>query len=95
MFRYLLILLSFWQFFFLTLSLDDALIIHTKSGFIKGVIQKTFLKHQKYLSFIGIPYAEPPIGDLRYKARHFSLRIIRFHIKFIINLIVIILKLNL
>ncbi|XP_031627747.1 venom carboxylesterase-6-like [Contarinia nasturtii] len=67
MVRFFLMLLTVWQIFLAILSCDEFLIVSTKSGFIKGVTQKTFLKHHKYLSYIGIPYAEAPIGELRYK----------------------------
>lgn len=35
-------------------------------GKLKGLI-KTDYKNGKYFSFQGIPYAQPPIGELRFK----------------------------
>lgn len=50
----------------------DDLTINTKSGKIKGVTyvaKKRFGGEQRVMNgWIGIPYAQPPIGDLRFKA---------------------------
>lgn len=42
-------------------------IVETKSGSIRGQQFTTLFKTKKYNSFRGIPYAEMPIGDLRFK----------------------------
>ncbi len=41
---------------------NDSLEIHTSSGTVTGMISN------KVISWDDIPYAEPPIGDLRWKA---------------------------
>ncbi|XP_026763417.2 uncharacterized protein LOC113521939 [Galleria mellonella] len=41
-------------------------IVETNSGKINGVEVKSIIENEKYYSFMGIPYAEPPIGDLRF-----------------------------
>ena len=38
----------------------------TSSGFLRGVLETSGLFHEFY-SFRGIPYASPPIGDLRFR----------------------------
>lgn len=41
--------------------------VKLKQGEVSGRVQKTFLKHQNYYAFKGIPFAQPPTGDLRFK----------------------------
>lgn len=38
----------------------------TEYGLVKG-IQKTSVLDCKYNAFLGIPYAKPPVDDLRFK----------------------------
>lgn len=42
-------------------------IVYTDSGPVRGKWDETFLQKTKYYSFKGIPYAEAPVGDLRFK----------------------------
>lgn len=42
-----------------------------KNGYIKGTEEVTFNKKIKYLAFKGVPYADPPIGNLRFTVRLF------------------------
>ena len=49
-------------------------IIEIESGKISGIVEESF-SGQEYFSYLGIPFAEPPTGDLRFKVRfifHFS-----------------------
>ncbi|XP_055604380.1 uncharacterized protein LOC129752629 [Uranotaenia lowii] len=46
---------------------NNNLTIETQYGPVRG-IEKESLLGQKYLSFQGIPYAKPPVGELRFKA---------------------------
>lgn len=49
-------------------AFSEAITITTKSGPVKGYkIPSAFDFH--YYNFCGIPYAKPPIGDLRFKVR--------------------------
>ncbi|XP_050352553.1 esterase E4-like [Nymphalis io] len=41
--------------------------VKLKQGDLSGKEEFTFIKEQKFYSFKGIPYAEPPIGELRFK----------------------------
>lgn len=41
--------------------------VETVQGIVKGV-KRTTVWGDSYLSFEGIPYAKPPIGELRFKA---------------------------
>lgn len=42
--------------------------VETNTGLIRGRLNQTFLYQKDYFAFKGIPYAEPPIGELRFKA---------------------------
>lgn len=42
-------------------------IVKTNSGDIQGSVATSFLDRRTYYSFRGIPYAQPPIGPLRFK----------------------------
>ncbi|CAG9560138.1 unnamed protein product [Danaus chrysippus] len=42
-------------------------VINVKEGKLRGCVEKLH-NGQEYYSFKGIPYAEPPVGDLRFKA---------------------------
>ncbi|KAG6451700.1 hypothetical protein O3G_MSEX007299 [Manduca sexta] len=42
------------------------LIVDTSSGKVEGVEVPSIIKNEKYYSFMGIPYAQPPIGELRF-----------------------------
>lgn len=46
---------------------DEFKIIESSAGAIRGAKQTTDYKKVDYYSFKGIPYAEAPIGDLRFK----------------------------
>lgn len=61
----LLLLLSLGQCFAVTLPRTD--VINTKSGPVRGVVKKTAWNSLEYSAFLGIPYAEPPLADLRFK----------------------------
>lgn len=41
-------------------------IVEINDGKLKGTIQKNF-KGEDIFAFLGIPYAKPPVGELRFK----------------------------
>lgn len=41
--------------------------VETKNGAVRGFLDKTLIKEKPFFSFRGIPFAEPPIGELRFK----------------------------
>ncbi|KAI7815370.1 carboxylesterase [Rhyzopertha dominica] len=49
-------------------SSDPKLQVYTSNGLIQGKRLLTERKHVEYFSFQGIPYAQPPIKDLRFRA---------------------------
>lgn len=46
---------------------DEYRTVNTKYGPIRGVRKTSLLKKIDFYSFKGIPYAKPPIDDLRFK----------------------------
>lgn len=38
-----------------------------EQGTLQGLLYKTQLSNKSYFSFLGIPYAKPPINELRFK----------------------------
>lgn len=46
---------------------SDKVVLKTKTGPIMGIQRKT-MYGDYYYSFEGIPFAKPPIGDLRFKS---------------------------
>lgn len=55
---------------------NDTKIIETKSGKIRGVRETTLIKNMDFYSFKGIPYAKPPIGELRFKVSFTKCRLL-------------------
>lgn len=43
-------------------------VVEVSQGKIKGIVTKN-IDGGEYLEFRGIPYAEPPIGNLRFKVK--------------------------
>ena len=41
-------------------------IVSTNTGKVKGIVSLS-RQHREFYSWRGIPYAEPPLGDLRYE----------------------------
>ena len=44
-------------------------IVNTNAGLVRGSLCKSIPDSKEYLSFTGIPYARPPVEDLRFKVR--------------------------
>lgn len=51
--------------------LSDIITITTNSGPVKGYKTPSSCDHYQYINFLGIPYAKPPIGELRFKVCSF------------------------
>ncbi|KAJ2948617.1 hypothetical protein O0L34_g7871 [Tuta absoluta] len=41
-------------------------VVKTSSGRVQGVEVPSIIQNEKYFSFMGIPYAQPPVGPLRF-----------------------------
>lgn len=51
---------------------SEVVTVTTKAGRVKGYkVTSPFDYH--YINFFGIPYAKPPVGDLRFKVSHFRI----------------------
>lgn len=48
-------------------KMSNEIIVSTNDGKIRGIKNKSPIFDAEFYSFYGIPYAEPPIGDLRFK----------------------------
>lgn len=42
-----------------------------EQGTLEGQYYKTQISNKPYVRFLGVPYAKPPINDLRFKVRNF------------------------
>lgn len=61
--------LFFPLFLIATTVTCNNLIVKTESGRIRGVQQTTVLNNKKFIAYKGIPYAKPPVGNLRFKVQ--------------------------
>ncbi|XP_017104467.2 esterase B1 isoform X1 [Drosophila bipectinata] len=50
------------------LSTGNTLVLDTKFGQVRGLQRKTVYDGELYFAFEGIPYAKPPVGELRFRA---------------------------
>lgn len=50
----------------------EQVIISTNQGKVRGLVQNDFFGN-KYYSFRGIPYAKPPINELRFQVSYYLL----------------------
>lgn len=46
---------------------DSFKMVTTENGAVRGRLELSFLQKVPYYSFKGIPYAQPPVGELRFK----------------------------
>lgn len=56
-----------------SLSLPYTSTVRTNNGFIRGILRHTLYKSIPYYSYMGIPYAKPPVGNLMFKVLVFYL----------------------
>ncbi|KAK3882435.1 hypothetical protein Pcinc_013187 [Petrolisthes cinctipes] len=47
---------------------EEGLVVDTDKGRVEGIVEET-LKGRPFFSFLGIPYARPPTGTLRFKIK--------------------------
>lgn len=53
-------------------QLDSHKTVSTEYGLVRGRLEMTYLNQKPYYAFKGIPYASPPIGELRFKVCWFN-----------------------
>lgn len=61
------LLISSLEYFII--SSPRTFVVETPSGHVRGLVLRTVWNSVKYSSFKGIPYAKPPLGDLRFKVK--------------------------
>lgn len=49
------------------LNCEHYKVVNTERGRVRGCISTTLLDERPIVSFIGIPYAKPPVGKLRFE----------------------------
>ncbi len=66
---FLLIVLSVIALTIVPTAISDDVntIVETNSGPVRGKLFETLFDRRPYYAFKGIPYAEPPVGKLRFK----------------------------
>ncbi|XP_044756103.1 juvenile hormone esterase-like [Coccinella septempunctata] len=59
-----------WLLFALLTSVDvsESIVIKTQNGLIRGKTGYTVDRNRTYYAFQGIPYAKPPVGNLRFQS---------------------------
>lgn len=50
---------------------DGNVVVETASGKVAGIEVPSIIEGEKYFSFLGIPYGQAPIDDLRFKVRFY------------------------
>lgn len=51
-------------------SIDDIYkTVEIKDGAVRGLMNRTILNQKDFFSFRGIPFAKPPVGELRFKVQ--------------------------
>ena len=45
----------------------SSMLVQVEEGKLQGVEQKSSDTGKQYCAFLGIPYAKPPVGELRFK----------------------------
>ncbi len=70
--RMLAFAVVFVLFFF---DLGDSVQVSTKNGILEGKVEKS-RGGREFFSFYRVPYAEPPIGDLRFEVSYDQFRIL-------------------
>lgn len=50
-------------------SVDESIYktVETKNGAVRGILKKTIFHQKPYFQFMGIPFANAPVGELRFK----------------------------
>lgn len=50
-----------------SIAADEYKVVETNNGQVRGLRKTTLLKNITFYSFKGIPYAKPPVDELRFK----------------------------
>lgn len=51
--------------------MSQKVVISLKNGKVRGVKERSSVFDADFYSFYGIPYAQPPVGSLRFKASQY------------------------
>lgn len=61
---------------------SESPVVQTKNGELRGKILTTLLAQRKFYAFQGIPYAKPPINDLRFRVSKRPMWFLQIHKKY-------------
>lgn len=66
----------FWFCSNIFISIEASPVVQIKNGTLEGTVMKS-RNGREFWAFRGIPYAKPPVGELRFEVRTGSLNIIK------------------
>lgn len=77
----LVTIISFLILIIFTSPIFASVIVNTSRGKVRGFETNSILNGTKYYSFLGIPYAKPPIKNLRFQV--ILLKFFNFNVDFL------------
>jgi len=60
------LILSFVAYKFYFVAVEDSPTVQTENGSLKGKVSVS-RNGRRFYEYLGIPYAQPPVGELRYE----------------------------
>lgn len=54
--------------------------VNVQQGLLKGKILTSVRNRNKFVGFLGIPYAKPPVGELKFKVTSETVVLVRLRV---------------